>query len=86
MVQLDGKGGMVYGKLNITEETTYYLYIGKSGTYGGQTYFRGGEVTFAGGGSNYIDTSLFTDTKNEVGVNSGDGYIYIISIEESDIQ
>lgn len=59
---------------------------GGGGYYGGQTYFRGGEVTFAGGGSNYIDTSLFTDTENEVGVNSGDGYIYIISIEESDIQ
>lgn len=58
---------------------------GGGGYYGGQTSFLGGEVTFAGGGSNYIDTSLFTYTEDNVGVNSGDGYIYITSIEDSDI-
>ena len=52
MVQVDGKGGMVYGTLNLTEDTTYYLYIGKSGTYGGQAGFNGS-------GSSGSDTSWY---------------------------
>ena len=49
-----GKGGYSKGKFRLTEKTKFYVYVGSSGTFGGNGGYNGGGAV---GGSMWVDTN-----------------------------